>query len=108
MRPFRILVVDDFERFRGFFCSALQQRAKLEVSQASDGFEAIHKAGEFQPDLVVFDIGLPKLNGIEVARTLRERTPTAKIMFLSQESSPDVIQEALSVGALGYVHKTRA
>jgi len=108
MRSVKILVVDDFERFRRFVCSALQQKAQLQVSQASDGLEAIEKAGDFHPDLVVLDIGLPKLNGIESARSLLERTPTAKIMFLSQESSPDVVQAALSVGALAYVHKPRA
>lgn len=108
MGSFRVLVVDDFERFRRLVCSVLQERAKLEVVQASEGSEAIQKAGELQPDLVVLDIGLPKLDGMEVARSVRELTPNAKIMFLSQESEPDVVQEALSLGALGYVHKARA
>jgi chemotaxis response regulator CheB len=73
-----------------------------------DGSEAIQKAEALKPDLIVLDIGLPKLNGIEAARRIRQLSPSSKIIFLSQYNSLDVVQAALSTGALGYVHKTDA
>lgn len=101
----KILVVDDFEQFRRFVCSLLQERAEFQVAQASDGLEAVQKAGEQQPDVILLDIALPSLNGLEVARRVRKLAPSTKILFLSQEPSPEVVQEALNLGALGYVHK---
>ena len=107
--PVRVLVVDDYEPFRRFVCSTLGKRPDLQViGEASDGLEAIHKAEELQPDLIVLDIGLPTLNGIEAARRIRKLSPESKILFVSQESSADVVQEALRTGALGYVVKTHA
>ena len=109
MPIFRILIVDDFESFRQFVCSMLQRRVEFQViGQALDGLEALQKAEELQPDLILLDIGLPKLNGIEAARRLRKLIPHTKILFLSQESSSDVVQEALRLGASGYVVKARA
>lgn len=105
----RVLVVDDFEAFRRFVCSTLSKNPELQVvGEASDGSEAVHKAEELQPDLIVLDIGLPTLNGFEVARRIRKLAPESKILFLSQESSTDVMQEALGSGALGYVVKANA
>jgi CheY-like chemotaxis protein len=75
--------------------------------EASDGLQAVQKAEEQQPDLILLDIALPILNGMMVARRVRKLAPASKILFLSQESSPTVVQEALSLGALGYVHKPR-
>ena len=103
----RILVVEDFEPFRLFVVSTLQQSAKFQVIEASDGLEALQKAEEQRPDLVLLDIGLPGLNGIEVARRLRRLAVPPKIVFVSQESSPEVVGEALNLGALGYVNKLR-
>jgi DNA-binding NarL/FixJ family response regulator len=105
----RVLVVEDFLPFRQFICSTLGKRQDLQViCEVSDGLEKVQKAEELQPDLVLLDIGLPKLNGIEAARRIRKLAPESKIIFLSQESDADVVQEALSSGALGYVVKTRA
>jgi DNA-binding NarL/FixJ family response regulator len=105
----KALIVDDFEPFRLFVCSTLQQMSGFQViDEASDGLEALEKAKTLQPDLVVLDIGLPKVNGIEVAKRLRQLAPRATILFLSQEPSSDVIREVLLLGALGYVHKSRA
>jgi DNA-binding NarL/FixJ family response regulator len=78
------------------------------IGEASDGLEAVQKAEELKPDLILLDIGLPTLNGIEAARQIRKLAPESKILFVSQESSADLVQEALSLGAWGYVAKTRA
>jgi DNA-binding NarL/FixJ family response regulator len=105
----RVLVVDDFEPFRSFICSALRQNPELElIGETSDGLAAVQKAEELRPDLILMDVGLPSLNGIEAARQIRKLVPKAKIMFLSQESSDDVVQEVLSLGATGYVVKAFA
>lgn len=104
-----VLVVDDYEPFRRFVCSTLGQRPDLQViGEASDGLEAVQKAEELQPDLILLDLGLPTLNGIAAARQIRKLAPEAKIIFLTQESSADVAQEALSSGASGYVVKAHA
>jgi len=105
----RVLVVDDFQAWRQFVCSTLQKNPELQVvGEASDGLEAVHKAKELQPDLIVLDLGLPTLNGIEAARQILKLTPESKILFLTQESYADVIQAALNSGAQGYVLKARA
>ena len=109
MSPVRIFVVDDYEPFQRFVCSTLEQRPELKIiGKASDGLEAVQKAAELQPDLIVLDIGLPTLNGIEAARQIRKLAPHSKILFLSQGSSPDVVQKGFDVGALGYVVKAHA
>ena len=109
MSTVRVLVVDDFDPFRRFICSTLAKRPELQiVGEVSDGLEAVHKAEELQPDLIVLDIGLPTLNGIEAARRIRKLSPKSKILFLSQESSADAVQEALDLGARGYVVKAHA
>jgi DNA-binding NarL/FixJ family response regulator len=105
----RVLVVDDFEPFRRFVCSTLQNNLELPtIREASDGLEAIELAHALQPHLILLDIGIPKLNGIEAARRIRELAPQSLILFVSQESSVDVVQGAFSVGASGYVVKMEA
>jgi len=100
-------VVDDSEPFRKFFCSTLGHRPELQiVGEASDGLEAVQKAEELHPDLILLDIGLPSLHGIEAARRIRNLSPGSKILFVSQEFSADVVQEALGTGAQGYVVKS--
>ena len=74
--------------------------------QASDGVEALQKAEDHQPDLILLDIGLPRLDGIEVAKRVGGVAPLAKILFVTVESDPELIQEALRLGALGYIHKS--
>ena len=109
MASLRILVVEDYEPFSRFVCSTLAKGTESQViCEVSDGLEAVVKAGELQPDLILLDVGLPSLNGIEAARQIRKFSPKSKILFVSQESSADVIQEALRLGALGDIAKTHA
>ena len=109
MSPVRVLVVDDFEPFRRFVRSTLTQRPDLQViGEASDGLEAVQKTEALKPDLILLDIGLPRLSGIEAGRRIRQLSPKSKIVFVSQESAPDIVQEALDSGASGYVLKMRS
>ena len=104
-----VLVVDDYEPFRRFICLTLRNRTELQViCEASDGLEAVKKAEELQPDLILLDIGLPALNGIEAAHRISQLVPTAKILFVSMSSDVDVVTAALSNGANGYVRKENA
>ena len=105
----RVLVVEDSEPFRKFICSTLGKRPELQiVGEATDGLQAVQTAEELEPDLVVLDIGLPSLNGIEVARRIRNVSTQCKILFVTQEPSADVVQAALGTGAHGYIVKTDA
>jgi DNA-binding NarL/FixJ family response regulator len=105
----RVLLVDDNEPFRRFVRETLSMRPDIQiVGEVIDGLEAVRKSEELKPALIVLDIGLPGLNGIEAARRIRRLSPQSKILFLSQESSAEVVQEALSLGALGFVTKTKA
>ena len=105
----RILIVEDFPPFRRFICTTLAERLDWRViAEVADGLEAVQKASELKPDLIVLDIGLPTMNGIDVARQIRQLSPASKIVFLSQEDSADVVEEALSTGAWGYVVKAKA
>ncbi len=109
MSLFRVLVVDDFEPFRQFVRSMVSKRPQLQiVGEASDGLEAVQKAVELKPDLIFLDISLPSLNGIEAARQIRKLAPESKIIFLTQESSAEVMEEAMALGAWGYVVKINA
>ncbi len=109
MPPIRVLVVEDFVPFQDFICSTLRKKPNVQViGKASDGQEAVERTEKLKPDLILLDIGLPTLNGIAAARQICKLAPEAKIIFVTQESSPDVAQEALSSGAQGYVLKTRA
>jgi len=102
-------VVDDYKAWRSFLSTALQKRTELQViGQLSEGLEAVHQAQELQPDLILLDIGLPTLNGIEVARQIRNVSPGSKILFVSENRSPDIIKEAFTTGAGGYVVKSDA
>lgn len=107
--PARVLIAEDNPLFLDYLSHTVRQQSNLEmVGAAQDGLSAIGLAERLQPDLVLLDIGLPGLNGIDAARQIRQLAPEAKIVFVTQESSRDVIEEALETGASGYVLKTRA
>jgi len=108
MSSIRILVVEDFEPWRRFISLIVEQDPQLRIiCEVSDWLEAVQKAQELHPDLILLDIGLPKLNGIAASRQILRFSRKPKILFLSQESSSDVVREALRIGA-GFVLKTDA
>jgi CheY-like chemotaxis protein len=107
--PIRVLVVDDYEPWQGFVSTSLGKKPELEIiGRVSDGLEAVRQAQQLQPDLILLDIGLPTLNGIEAARRIGQVSPSSKILFVSENRSPDVVQEALRTVASGYVVKSDA
>jgi DNA-binding NarL/FixJ family response regulator len=103
----RILIVDDFQPWRREIRSMLQRKPGYQViGEASDGLDAVHKSAELEPDLILLDIGLPKLNGIEAARQILRARPCSKIVFLSEHSYRELVQEALELGAKAYIRKS--
>jgi DNA-binding NarL/FixJ family response regulator len=106
----RILVADDFEPWRRFvsWLIALRKPEWNIVCEVSDGVEAVEKAGDLKPELILLDIGLPKLDGIEAARQISQIASYTKILFLSGFDSLEVVEEALNTGANGYVLKLDA
>jgi len=105
----RILVVDDFEPWRRGICSLLQTRPEFSVvAEVADGLEAVQKAQELKPDLILLDIGLPNLNGLEAANRIRQVAPDAAIIFLTANRNKDMVRAAMDTGARGYVLKTDA
>ncbi len=105
----RILIVDDCEAWRRMVVTTFRECSDWQmIGEASDGSEAVRKSAELQPDLIVLDIGLPELNGLDAARQIRKISPRSKILFLSENHCPDVVREAFRVGAAGYVVKSDA
>ena len=109
MSVVRILLVEDFVPWHRVIRSLLQENAELQViAEVTNGLEAVGKAIELQPDLVLLDIGLPGVNGIEVAHHITRVSPRSKILFLTEMDSRAVIQRAVRLGAHGYVLKSDA
>jgi DNA-binding NarL/FixJ family response regulator len=109
MAIIRLLVVDDFRLWRDCIQAHLEGHPKMRIAGfASDGLEALQKVGELQPDLVLLDISLPRLSGIETARRIRELSPGCKVIFLTSHLHPEIVQAALEAGGCGYVHKEDA
>ena len=105
----RVLVVDDSEPWCRFVSGvvATEQEWQL-IGEASDGLEAVDMAQHLQPDLILLDIGLPKLNGLEAARQIHAVAPKAKILYVSENRSREIADAALTNGAGGYVVKSDA
>ena len=109
MPALRTLVVDDHEELRKLLRSILQEKTDcVVIGEASDGLQAIEQAKELQPDLILLDLSLPKLNGMEAGRRIRKLSPQSKIVFHSQDPSPEIAQGALRLGAAGYLLKSDA
>lgn len=109
MQISKILVVDDFELFRRSIRFILAPRPEYQVvGEAADGLEAVQKAVELRPELILLDAGLPKLNGIDAARQIRGLLPESKILLMNYDSDSHLVQETLSLGISGYIVKTSA
>jgi DNA-binding NarL/FixJ family response regulator len=105
----RVLLAEDYQPFRSYLASTLKGKlAWNDICEVADGFEAVEKAQRLQPQLILLDIGLPMLNGIEAARQIKILSPDSRILFVSQETSADVVEEALKTGAEGYICKMDA
>jgi DNA-binding NarL/FixJ family response regulator len=105
----RILLADDHEIVRRGLCSLLQKRDGWEIcGEASDGREALEMAKRLRPDVIILDIGMPSLNGLETTRQLMQHDPNFKIIVLTITDSDQVIREALYAGARGFVLKSDA
>jgi len=104
----RILVVDDNELIRKQICGLLQREEFEVICEASNGLDAVRYAEQLQPDLVILDITMPLLGGIEAAGRIRRVAPKAPIVFLSQHNLTALSDAALATGAQGYVLKSDA
>ncbi len=105
----RVLVVDDSELVRRSICSLLKAQADIEViSEASDGIDAVRKAREHKPDLVLMDITMPSMNGLEATRVIKRELPSTQILMVSQFDDAGFLSEAVAAGASGYVVKSAA
>ncbi len=107
MQSLRILVVDDHDIVRRGVCSLLEAHAGWIIcGHAGDGQEAIDKTRELLPDIVVMDISMPTMNGLEATRVLRDVHPRSAVIVLSQHDSKEMMREALAAGARAYVRKS--
>lgn len=107
MRRTTVLLADDFAPWRSMVCSQLKTNSDFKViAEASNGCEAIEKAGQLHPDVVLLDVGMPLLNGLEAAPRIRQVSPGSKIVFLTQLQDDDIRTAAFAMGADGYVLKS--
>jgi DNA-binding NarL/FixJ family response regulator len=103
----RILIVDDHPVVRQGLKALLREHAGWEViAEAGDGFEAVDKADRLRPDVVLLDVSMPGMTGLDACRLIRESTPECEILIVTQHDSPQMMREALGSGARGYVVKS--
>jgi DNA-binding NarL/FixJ family response regulator len=109
MRPSSTLIVEDYDDFRRLLRIILEEKTPcVVVGEALDGVQAVKMAEELQPELILLDLALPNLNGMEAARQIRTVSPNSKLIFLSQNTSPEVMQGAFCTGAMAYLLKSDA
>ena len=107
MSKTRVLLTDDNEQMLEYVRQFLSNNSCEIVGLATNGQAAVEAAAQFRPDVIVIDISMPVLNGIEAAKRIRKADPSAKIVFLTVERDPDTCRAALETGACGYVLKPR-
>jgi DNA-binding NarL/FixJ family response regulator len=104
----RILIVDDHEIFRRGLRSLLESRDEFDITgEAANGLEAVEKAKQLRPDVIVMDVSMPQMDGLQAARLIRGERPGSKILILSQHDSPHMLAAALDAGASAYVTKSQ-
>ena len=109
MPPFSTLLVEDYDDLRRVLRIMLEEKTPcVVVGEALDGVQAVEMAEELQPEVILIDLALPNMNGMEAARQIRSVSPTSKLIFLTQNTSPELIQGALSLGAMAYLLKSDA
>jgi DNA-binding NarL/FixJ family response regulator len=109
MAPFRILLADDHEVVRAGLRALLEEQSGWEVvAEAADGRDAVEKASKLKPDVVVIDIAMPSLNGLEAVRQIVKAVPNTKVLVLTMYDSDPLIQQVLQAGARGYLLKSDA
>ena len=108
MKVSQILVVDDYEPWRHKICSLLETKPEFRiVGECWNGADAVRRAGELKPNLITMDVGIPELNGIEAAVRVCEVSPSSKILFISENTEPEIVSAAIDAGASGYLRKIR-
>lgn len=109
MKKVRILVADDHDVVRHGLRSILESQRGWEVcGEASNGVEAVERAKKLKPDVVILDITMPKLDGVEATRQIREAVPQAQVLVLSMHEPDELLHDVLDAGARGYIQKTEA
>ncbi len=109
MKTIRILLADDHVLVRAGFRSLLQNLSGLEVvGEANNGSEALQRVEELKPDVVLMDVAMPELNGLEATARLTKEFPETRVILLSMHSNPEYARRAVRAGAAGYLLKTSA
>jgi DNA-binding NarL/FixJ family response regulator len=109
MSLIQVLVVDDFLAWQDLIRRMFESQTDLKIQAiATDGLEAVQKATDLQPDVILMDISLPKMNGFEATRHIRLLSPTSRVLFVSEHRNFDFIEAAFQAGGLGYVLKSDA
>ena len=104
-----VLVVDDSQLIRARLSVILSECSEVVVSaEASNGWEAVEKARKYQPDVVLLDISMPELNGLQAAPLIKQAAPTAQILIVTQHNSHFIVRAAFAVGVLGFMEKKEA
>jgi DNA-binding NarL/FixJ family response regulator len=104
----RVLIVDDCADWLAGLTTFLSVEGVKVIDRASSGLQALRKARELQPTLILMDMNLPDMTGIEVSRQILTLAPASKILFLSSDDHPKIVERALAAGGYGYVVKSRA
>lgn len=103
----RILVVDDHPVVRHGLRTLLSSRPEWEIiDEAEDGIEAVEKSDRLKPDVIVLDVSMPRMDGLEACRWIRKNVPDSEVLIVTQDDSPQMMREALGAGARGYVVKS--